>query len=199
MAPNLHDVAQKIVPAARVVYVDNDPMVLAHGRALLRDGPPGTTVCVDGDLRDPEAILADGRLQKVLDLRRPVALSLLGVLHVIGDADDPYGLVGRLVSALPAGSCVAVSHLTGDFAADQVGDAVTVLGKHGVPLWPRGRVAVERFFTGLDVVEPGVVPAHRWRPDVFDVGRRPRWELPRRGAAVSCYAGVAKIGKGDCR
>jgi SAM-dependent methyltransferase len=185
MSPNLHEIAQEIVPAARVVYVDNDRLVVTHGRALLASGPDGRVACVAADLRDPQTIL--GAVRDTLDVGRPVAVSLLGILDLVGDEDDPGCLIGELLAALAPGSYLAVTHFTADFAPDPVADLVDVVGEcAGIWICPRGRSEVGRFFTGLDLVDPGVVPVQRWRPDV------PASGLPT-DAAVSCYAGLARM------
>ncbi|MCM3923953.1 SAM-dependent methyltransferase [Frankia sp. AiPs1] len=163
-SPNLHEVAQAAAPDARVVYADNDPIVLAHARALLASTPQGRTAYIDADLRDPAAILASAELRDTLDLTRPVGLSLVAVFHFIPDEADPYGIAARLLDALPAGSYLALSHATGDFDPGAEELAATYRAR-GVSMTMRGRAAVERFFAGLELVEPGVVAAQRWRPD----------------------------------
>ncbi len=163
-SPNLHEIAQAAVPDARVVYADNDPIVLAHARALLASTPQGRTAYIDADLRDPAAILASTELRDTLDLARPVALSLIAVFHFIPDEADPYGIAARLLDALPSGSYLALSHATADFDPGAEELAATYRAR-GVSMTMRGRAAVERFFAGLELVEPGVVAAQRWRPD----------------------------------
>jgi hypothetical protein len=155
-APNVHQVAQAIVPQARIVYVDNDPIVLAHARALLSSSPEGKTTYVDADLRDVDTILNSPQLRAVLDLSQPVGLLLIAIMHFIPDTDDPYGLAARLLDALPSGSYLALSHLTGDFAPEAMGAAAAVLRTGHMAMRLRSRPQVERFFDGLDLVESGV-------------------------------------------
>jgi SAM-dependent methyltransferase len=161
-ASNTHEVAQGEAPDARIVYVDNDPIVLLHARALLKSSPQGACDYVQEDLRHPDAILAHAA--RTLDLGRPVALMLLTVLQFIGDAEDPYALVARLMAALAPGSYLVISHPTDDFNPnrgesiqrynERVADQATL----------RGRDETVRFFGGLDLVEPGVVSSSQWRP-----------------------------------
>jgi hypothetical protein len=162
-ANNTHQVAQSVAPQARVVYVDNDPMVLAHARALLVSSPEGQTAYVDCDLRDTGRILDEsGRL---LDFSRPVAITLMAILQHIGNDDDPYGIVARLVGALPAGSYLALSHPASDIAAEamaEMGRRLNRLMAEKVTF--RGCDEVARFFAGLELVEPGLVPVPKWRP-----------------------------------
>jgi hypothetical protein len=159
---NTHEVAQQVAPESRIVYVDNDPIVLALSRSLLRSTPEGATAYVNGDLREPEAILEQAAA--TIDLSRPVALMLVAVLHLIPDADDPYGIVARLVDAVPGGSYLVVSCLAKDIHDHEMAEAAERHGKVvQEALALRGRDDVARFFDGLEVVEPGVVQVHRWR------------------------------------
>jgi hypothetical protein len=185
-SPNVHEIAQTIEPRARIVYVDNDPIVLAQARALLTTGPEGRTAYIDADLRDIDAVLGSADLQRTLDLSRPVGLLLLAVMHFIPDEDDPWALAARLLAALPAGSYLALSHLTGDFDPAAWAGVVAVYRRSGVTMQVRPRPDVERFFAGLDLIDPGVVSLPQWRPDPRDVGRPPS------DAAVSVYGGVAR-------
>jgi hypothetical protein len=163
-SPNTHEIAQGIAPASRVVYVDNDPIVLAHARALLTSSAEGATAYLDADLREPGKILGHPDLLDTLDLSRPVALMLVAVLHFIPDADDPRELLAPLVRALPSGSYLTLSHVTFDFlpprAADQVDQIVSA-----EPFQARSRAEFEAFFDGLELVDPGVVPASQWRAE----------------------------------
>jgi len=163
-AENVHQIAQRVAPESRVVYVDNDPVVLAHARALLTSGPEGLTDYIDADLRDPAAILE--RAAKTLDFDRPIALCLVAVLHFVED-EEAYPIVRELVDALPAGSRLVLSHLTEDLNPENVRAVQRTYTERGFTFVLRTRADVERFFTehSLDVVEPGVVPAHHWRPD----------------------------------
>ncbi|HYV81060.1 MAG TPA: SAM-dependent methyltransferase [Streptosporangiaceae bacterium] len=185
-SPNVHEIAQGIEPRARIVYVDNDPIVLAQARALLTTGPEGRTAYIDADLRDIDAILGSADLQRTLDLSKPVGLLLIAVMHFIPDEDDPWTLAARLLAALPSGSYLALSHLTGDFDPAAWAGVVAVYRRSGVTMQVRPKPDVERFFAGLDLIDPGVVSLPQWRPDPSDVGRPPS------DAAVSVYGGVAR-------
>ena len=156
--------AQAIAPQARVVYVDHDPIVLAHARALLTSSEAGATEYIDADLRDSDKIL--GQARQLLDFSRPVALTLLFILHAIPDSDDPHAIVARIMDALPSGSCLAISHLTSDFSPDEVTLAAAAATSAGVTLVPRGRDAVARFFGDWELLAPGLVPLVEWRPAV---------------------------------
>jgi O-methyltransferase involved in polyketide biosynthesis len=179
-ASNTHEVAQRFVPQARVVYVDNSPAVLAHARALLGSGPQGATAFIEADLRDTGRILAEAA--RILDLSQPVAVLLLGVLPFIPDDDDPAAIVARLMAAVPPGSYLAVAHPASDIAADQVARSVRRYNLQArEPVTVRSYAEVARFFDGLDLVEPGLVQLHRWRadaeslelPNYGGVGRKP--------------------------
>jgi len=160
-SPNVHEIAQAIAPASRVVYVDNDPIVLAHARALLTSSPEGATACIGADLRDPGKILTDPRLLDTLDFSRPVALMLAAVLHFIPDEEDPYGIVARLVSALPESSYLVLSHATNDFLTPKEVDEI-VAGRYGA-FFARSEVEFARFFEGFELVPPGIVSVAQWR------------------------------------
>ena len=185
-SPNVHEVAQAVEPRARIVYVDNDPIVLTQARALLTTGPQGRTAYIDADLRDIDAILGSPELQRTLDLSQPVGLLLIAVMHFIPDEDDPWALAARLLAALPSGSYLALSHLTGDFDPAAWAGVVAVYRRSGVTMQVRPKPDVARFFAGLDLIDPGVVSLPQWRPDPSDVGRPPS------DAAVSVYGGVAR-------
>jgi hypothetical protein len=183
-ANNTHEVAQRINPSARVAYVDNDPIVLAHARALLATHPRGATAYIDADLREPGSILDDPVLSTALDLSRPVALMLVAVMHFIPDQDDPHALLRRLTAALPAGSYLVLSHATGDFVElGPVDQGRAILGPQ---FQFRTREQVSRFFDGHELIPPGIVPIPDWcRADD---------DSPRASAAdVSMWAGVAKL------
>jgi S-adenosyl methyltransferase len=185
-SPNVHEVAQEIEPRARIVYVDNDPIVLTQARALLTTGPQGRTAYIDADLRDIDAILGSADLRRTLDLGQPVGLLLIAVLHFIPDEDNPWALASRLLAALPSGSYLALSHLTGDFDPEAWAGVVAVYRRSGVTMQVRRKPDIDRFFAGLDLIDPGVVSLPHWRPDPSDVGRPPS------DAAVSVYGGVAR-------
>nr|WP_328806330.1 SAM-dependent methyltransferase [Streptacidiphilus fuscans] len=164
-AENVHQVAQRIAPDTRVVYVDNDPVVLAHARALLADTKE--TVVVDGDLRQPDDLLADPVLRAHIDLGRPVGLLLCGILHYVLDDEDPYALVQTLVDALPSGSYVFVHHLitAGPEVDADTAEAEEAL-RQGVGRGQfRTREQVAEFLSGLNLIDPGVVTVAEWRPD----------------------------------
>jgi S-adenosyl methyltransferase len=161
---NTHEVAQGEAPDSKIVYVDNDPVVLLHARALLTSTREGTCDYLQADLHDPEKILTDAA--RTLDLGTPVALMLLAVLQFIPDEDDPYALVSRLVAALPSGSYLVISHPTDDFNPNREGESIQRYNERiSDQATLRGRQETERFFAGLELIEPGVVPVAEWRPD----------------------------------
>ncbi|MFE1525099.1 SAM-dependent methyltransferase [Streptomyces rochei] len=163
-AENVHQIAQRIAPESRVVYVDNDPVVLAHARALLTSGPEGRTDYIDADLKSPERILE--LASATLDFSRPVALCLVAILHFVED-EEAYPIVRGLMDALPAGSRLVLSHLTEDLNPENIRAVQRTYTERGFTFVLRSHKDVERFFTeaGLDAAEPGVVPVHHWRPD----------------------------------
>ncbi|MCX5559688.1 SAM-dependent methyltransferase [Streptomyces sp. NBC_00038] len=161
---NVHQIAQRIIPDSRVVYVDNDPVVLAHSRALLTSGPEGLTDYLDADLKQPAQILEEAA--KTLDFDQPIALGLVATLHFVEDA-EAYPIVRELVDALSSGSRLVLSHLTEDLNPENVRAVQRTYTERGFTFVLRSRAEVERFFTenGLEPDDPGVVPAHHWRPD----------------------------------
>jgi S-adenosyl methyltransferase len=163
-ASNTHEVAQAAGPAARVVYVDNDPIVLTHARALLTGTSDGETAYLEADLRDPEAIVRAA--SATLDFGRPVALMLLIVLHLIPDTDDPYGIVATLLRALPSGSYLVLAHPASDIRPAQQAEMTRRVNERmsGPKATMRDRAAVTRFFGGLELLEPGIVQPQQWRP-----------------------------------
>jgi len=183
--PNVHQVAQEVEPRARVVYIDNDPMVRTLAGELLAGDPRGRTEYLEADLRDADAVLASPRLRETLDLGEPVGLLLFAILHFVGDDDDPYGIVRRLLDALPTGSYLALSHLTGDFDPAAWAGVTEIYRRSGVTMRVRSRPDIERFFTGLDLIEPGVQVLPAWRPDP-DAGEAPS------DAQVAVYGGLAR-------
>jgi hypothetical protein len=185
--PNVHEVAQGIVPEARIVYADNDPIVLAHARALLTSSHPGRTAYIDADLRDPDSILSAAALRELLDFDQPVAVLLVAIMHFITDQDGPYEIVGRLLEALPVGSYLAMSHVTGDFDPQAWAEVTAVYARNGMALKVRSKSEIERFFTGLDLVEPGVISVPRWRRDPGDGQQGPSSD-----SAVSAYGALAR-------
>ncbi|GAA0690282.1 SAM-dependent methyltransferase [Kitasatospora atroaurantiaca] len=181
---NTHEIAQQVDPQARVVYVDNDPIVLTHARALMAGMGLGRTDVLQADLRGPAGILSAAEVKGLLDLDRPVALVLAAVLHFLPDETEPYKIVETLVDALAPGSYLILSHGTADFIPPEVRDRVTgVYSKATAPLVGRSREEVRRFFDGLELLEPGVVTVPLWRPE----------EEPAEGAdRVSMYGAVAR-------
>ncbi len=162
-ADNTHEIAQRSAPSSRVAYVDHDPIVLAHARALLTSAPEGATAYIDADVRDTGAVLAE--TATVLDFTQPVAVLMFGLLHCIPDDDDPAGIVAQLVAAVPAGSYLAIAHPASDVDASRMRTAVarvnTLIAEK---VTMRSHAQVSAFFAGLKVVPPGVVQLHRWRP-----------------------------------
>jgi hypothetical protein len=183
---NVHEVAQAVTPQARVVYVDNDPLVLVHARALLASSPPGRTGYIQGDLRDPASILSSPVTREIIDFSQPVGLMLVAVLHFLTDDDNPAGIVSALLDALPAGSYLAASHGTTEHTPpDESAAALAAYRASGVSFQPRDSGDFASLaFSGLDLVPPGVVLVSEWRPD----GEAPR-PAP---AEVSCYGAVAR-------
>ncbi|WP_127504007.1 SAM-dependent methyltransferase [Actinoplanes solisilvae] len=179
-APHVHHVAQEINPAARVVYVDNDPIVLAHARPLLT----GQTQYIEADLRELDV----STLSDVLDLNRPVGLLLIAVLHFVGDKDEPAAIVERLLAALPSGSYLALSHLTGDYRPEAWEHVTEIYRRQGVTMQVRSHERISRFFSGLSLVEPGLRILPDWRPELGEPGGEP---VPSE-AQVSVYGGVAR-------
>jgi hypothetical protein len=164
-ANNTHEVAQDIAPDSRVVYVDNDPIVLAHARALLTSSREGATAYLDADFREIDTILAVA--SQTLDFSQPVAVMLIAILHLIDDEADPHRSVAKLIDAVPSGSYLAISHLSSDIMASpartEAHDRLRELMHEKQTL--RNREQVASFFTGLEMVEPGLVPITQWRPN----------------------------------
>jgi hypothetical protein len=162
-ANHTHQVAQSVAPESRVVYVDNDPVVLLHARALLASHPAGATDYVDADLRDPQKILNDAA--RLLDFRRPVAVMLMAILQHIDDQHDPYAIVAELMGAVAPGSYLALSHPASDIDAEAMAKMAGVLNQMmAEKVTFRDRDAVAGFFAELELVEPGLVQASKWRP-----------------------------------
>ena len=171
-ADNTHQVAQRVAPESRIVYADNDPMVLTHARALLTSTPEGACDYVEGDLREPDMILAQAA--QTLDFTKPVGLMLLGILHHIPDTDEPYLVVRRLVSALAPGSFVTINHSTSAVHGAAMEDAVAHWNQVGTPsMTLRTPEQITRFFDGLELLPPGVISCSRWRPDLTPAGGQP--------------------------
>ncbi|MER7771518.1 SAM-dependent methyltransferase [Kitasatospora sp. NPDC096140] len=187
-SPNLHEVAQSVAPEARVVYADNDPIVLAHSRALMTSAPEGRTAYVHGDVRDPDTILNAPEVARTLDLGQPVVLSMVALLHFVPDLGEARAIVERLLKPLPSGSALVLSHATAELDPEGAPMVQEIYNKAGTTLRLRPRAEFETLFDGLELLEPGVVPAHRWRPDEDAPGRLPDGVTD---AQVSFYAGVA--------
>jgi hypothetical protein len=167
---NTHQVAQSIAPESRVVYVDYDPVVLAHARALLTSDGPGATEYIDADLRDTDAVLSQAR--ELLDFSRPVAVMLIAILHAVPDADDPFAIVARIMDAVPSGSYLAIAHVGSDLFGTEALAGVRQLTNQ-VADWKfasRNHEQVARFFDGMDLVEPGLVRVEDWRPSPAAAG-----------------------------
>ena len=163
--PNLHEIAQRVAPECRVVYVDNDPLVLVHARALMISTPEGRSEYIPADLRDPQSIVNDKVTRETLDFSRPIGLTLIAVLMLLADEDDPWAAVTALRDAMPSGSCLAITHPTADFAPDEVAQAVAAATGAGMTLVVRTKDEVQQFFGDWDLLEPGLVPVSAWRPD----------------------------------
>jgi hypothetical protein len=169
---NVHEIAQATAPDARVVYVDNDAMVVTHSRALLAGR---NTVAIEADLRDPDSVMEHPEVRQLIDFDQPIALLLLAILHFVPDDEDPFGVVARFRDALPAGSYLAISHGTRDIPArtDMSPEAMAEMGAKVERLYQlttaslvtRTRARVERFFDGFDLLDPGLVEIQLWRPD----------------------------------
>jgi O-methyltransferase involved in polyketide biosynthesis len=178
---NTHEVARRAAPDARVVYVDHDPLVLAHARELLAGSGAGATDYVDADLRDPDTILAVAA--RTLDLSRPVALMLLGVVNFVADDTEVRAILDRLLDALAPGSFLVVSHPTDDLDPERAHQVAAAWNEHGTPkLTIRSAAGIAALFDGLELLEPGVVSCSLWRPDPDAGAPRP----------VSEYGGVAR-------
>jgi O-methyltransferase involved in polyketide biosynthesis len=182
-ADNTHEVAQRIAPPARIVYADNDPLVLAHARALLTSTPEGICDYLDGDLREPDKILAAAA--RTLDFTRPAALMLLGILHHIPDTGQAYAIVARLMAALASGSYLVINHSTSAIHGAAMEEAVAHWNQVGTPsMTLRTPQQIACFFDGLTLLEPGVVSCSRWRPDPTPTSEQP--------AEVDEFCGVAR-------
>ncbi len=171
-ANNTHEVAQAVAPESRIVYVDNDPVVLAHARALLTSTPDGATDYIDADLRSTGAILADAA--KTLDFSQPVAIMLMAILQHLSEQDDPYAVVGDLLAAVPSGSYLALSHPAKDIEAEKMAEMANRLNQMmAEKVTFRGQAEVAVFFEGLDLVAPGMVNVPDWRPGCAEEASSP--------------------------
>jgi hypothetical protein len=178
---NTHEVAQRIAADSRVVYVDNDPIVLRHAQALLRGTREGLTTYIEADVRQPAPILRQAAA--MLDFSQPIAVLLLGVLHLVADSEDPWAVVATLMDAVPAESYLVISHPALDISAGQAESQRVYNQNVATAQTLRTRDEVARFFTGLELVPPGLVQVHQWRPDPAD-------SAP--GGTVSAHGGVAR-------
>ncbi|WP_306209982.1 SAM-dependent methyltransferase [Actinoplanes sp. RD1] len=181
---NTHEVAQAIQPATHTVYVDNDPIVLTHARALITSGPEGSITYLDADLREPEKILEHPDLAATLDFSQPVALLLVAVLHFIRDDEDPQGIIDTLVGALPSGSYVVATHATWEFQSPEAIEQLTANNRDG-RFVPRTGERLRELLHGLEFVEPGLVSVAEWRAE-SESQPRPAVE------DVSCHGVVAR-------
>ena len=182
---NVHEIAQAVDPASRVVYVDNDPLVLTHARALLNSTPEGRTAYIDADLREPRMILDDPATRDVLDFSQPIALIMIATLHLIQDEDKPAEIIATLLNALPPGSYFASSHITMEHASEAIGAGQTTMRSVGISAQARDSDEFARLaFSGLDLVAPGVVLVSEWRPEAGSIHPTP--------AEVNIYGGVGR-------
>lgn len=181
--PNLHQIAQTVAPDTRVVYCDNDPLVLTHARALMTGTPEGAVAYLDADFNNPTAILAAPELHETLNLTQPVAVSLIALLHFI--PDDPYETVATLMDAVPPGSVLVISHATPDFDPDSIAEAERIYRESGLTPRARSREEISEFFRDLELLDPGIVPPHRWRNNGIE-------HPAGTDARVSFYAAVGR-------
>jgi hypothetical protein len=171
-AGSVHEIAQDVAPACRVVYVDNDPIVLAHARALLASSAPGSTSYVDADVRDTSCVLEQAAA--ALDFSTPVAVILVSVLHMVEGHEDPHAIVARLMDAVPAGSFLALTHVASDLEPEAMAEMARRVNQHvAQPTTPRDYATVARFFAGLELVPPGVVRVPEWRPSSAEAAASP--------------------------
>ncbi|WP_225095147.1 SAM-dependent methyltransferase [Streptomyces sp. CoH27] len=173
---NTHEIAQRIAPESRIVYVDNDPVVLVHARSLLTSSPEGVTDYLDADVHDPDTILQ--RAADTLDLTRPVALMMLGILNFVLDTGEARDIVRRLMAALPSGSCLALTHPTYDSDVGGAGNVAAMEfwnANATPPITARSRAEIASFLDGLEPVEPGLVPCSQWRADPADAAPVPQF------------------------
>ena len=168
-ANNTHEVAQATAPESRVVYVDNDPLIMSHARALLTSTPEGATDYIQVDLREPSAVLQEAA--RTLDFTQPVGLMLLGILNFITDTDEAYAIVNRLLAALPSGSYLVISHPTAEIDGPAMKESMQLWNRSGAAsIVARNPEQLIRFFDGLELLEPGLVSCSLWRPDSTELG-----------------------------
>jgi hypothetical protein len=190
--PNLHQVAQEVESAARVVYVDNDPLVLAHARALLNGAPEGRTCYVQSDLTEPQQILSDEEVRKTLDFTEPVALSLIAIAHFVA-GERIYEIVDTLMASLAPGSFLVMTHLTTDFDPEMVNGTVAAYRGNGIEMEARTKEQVAHFFRDLELLDPGIVAIEEWNSGA-DSGAGPN-VTPLHDAAQPPAAGYAAVGR----
>ncbi|HEU0089082.1 MAG TPA: SAM-dependent methyltransferase [Pseudonocardiaceae bacterium] len=168
-ANNTHEVAQAVAPQCRIVYVDNDPLIMAHARALLTSTPEGATDYIHADVRDPDTILTEAA--RTLDFTQPIALMLLGIMEHVLDNEEAYAIVHRLLDALPSGSYLVMSDPTTDIGGKVMAEAIRLWNENATPpITARSRQEFSHFFTGLELVEPGVVSPSLWQPEPYNLG-----------------------------
>ena len=182
-SPNLHEVVQAVAPESRVVYVDNDPIVLVHARALLTSSPEGRTTYIDASLRDPDSIIKAPQLAQTLDLSQPVAVCLLAIMHYVVDEQEAHDIIDRLMGPMPSGSALALSTATADSNPEEVGRGIAMYNARGITSKVRTKAEVTALFDGLGLVSPGVPLVHQWHPDDE--------ALSIEDSQVSMYGGVA--------
>ncbi|MDA3626952.1 SAM-dependent methyltransferase [Saccharopolyspora sp. WRP15-2] len=182
-SPNLHEVVQEVRPESRVVYTDNDPIVLVHARALMSSTEQGRTAYVDADLRAPDTILDSPEFRETLDPNRPIGLMLIAIAHFIEDDEEALTATRRIVDVLPSGSYLAATIATDDFAPETLAGVRRTYREHGETLRFRTKAQAARFFEGLDLVDPGLVQMHKWRPDTTPQAN---------DADIAMYAAVAR-------
>ncbi|GAA2081576.1 SAM-dependent methyltransferase [Actinomadura alba] len=186
-AGNVHEIAQAVVPESRIVYVDNDPIVLVHARALLTSAPQGATAYLEADLREPDKITSHPDLLRTLDMSRPMALMLVATMHFITDEHQPYEIIEHLRGILPSGSYVVMTHATNDhLTTEELVEAEAANQRSGVPFRLRSQQEFARFFTGLQLLSPGITSVVEWRPDT------PPEQRPAI-SDVSMLCGVARV------
>jgi hypothetical protein len=183
-SPNLHEVVQEVRPEARVVYTDNDPIVLAHARALMTSTEQGRTSYVEADLRDPDTILTSPEFHATLDPTRPIGLIIIAVVHFIEDEDEALEVVRRIVDMLPSGSYLAATVATDEFAPEMLAKVRHTYLEHGEMLRWSSLAQTERIFDGLELVDPGIVQMHKWRPEDDTYLQIPEADIAMYGAVA---------------
>ncbi|APE34892.1 methyltransferase [Nocardia mangyaensis] len=167
-AGNTHEVAQQLDPTARVVYVDKDPIVLAHARALMNSTAQGRTRFIHADLHDPRSILDHPDLADTLDRDEPVAIMLVAIMMYFSDADRPQDVIADLLDAVPSGSYLVITHPTADFAPEAMAGVQAAAEASGISFHPRSNAATSELFAGTTLIDPGLVPVAAWRPELID-------------------------------